>query len=207
MQPVDPQKTKRAAAFSLWMNAPMPMLTLFKTLDVSNLVRQSRRRKLPFHMLMCWCIGKAASQMEEFYLLPVGQELMRYDSIAVSTVVPTRDGGINTCDLAYDPDLERFAQAYALRTRQVQETGQALDLSESHMVIGASALARYEIDGAVNIYAGMYNNPYLIWGKYRKGLWKTTLSLSFQFHHTQMDGMQGGEFLERLQREIRQLRA
>ena len=40
------------------------------------------------------------------------------------------------------------------------------------MVIGTSALPQTEIDGAVNIYAGYYNNPFLVWGKYRKKLWR-----------------------------------
>ena len=29
-----------------------------------------------FNMLLCWCIGKAAAGMEDFYLLPVGDKLM-----------------------------------------------------------------------------------------------------------------------------------
>ena len=66
-----------------------------------------------------------------------------------------------------------------------------------------SRRAGYEIDGAVNIYAGCYNNPFLIWGKYRKKWLRTTLPVSFQFHHTQMDGIPAAEFLERLQQEIR----
>ena len=49
--------------------------------------------------------------------------------------------------------------------------------------------------------SGIFNNPFLIWG-YRKGLFKTTLKLSFQFHHTQMDGAQAGRFLQRLQEII-----
>ena len=38
---VDPTQTSRAYAFEMWMQAPMPMVTLFKTLDVSRLVRLS----------------------------------------------------------------------------------------------------------------------------------------------------------------------
>ena len=72
MKEIDPKQTKRAAAFDLWMNAPMPMVTFFKTLDVTNLIKLSRKYGYKFNMLMCWCIGKAASQVEEFYLLPVG---------------------------------------------------------------------------------------------------------------------------------------
>lgn len=57
MKEVDPQSTARALAFELWMKVPMPMVTLMKTLDVTPLVRMSRKRGYKFHMLLCWCIG------------------------------------------------------------------------------------------------------------------------------------------------------
>lgn len=203
---VDPAQTGRAEAFALWMNAPMPMVTLFKTLDVTRPAKLGRKRGIKFNMLMCWCVGKAASQTEQFYLLPVGEKLMRYDSLAVSTVVATKDGGISTCDIPFTNDLQSFERDYLKLTRQVHSTGQPYDLSESHMVIGTSALASYDIDGVVNIYAGIYNNPFVIWGGYRKKLLKTTLPVSFQFHHTQMDGLHAARFLDRLQQELEQLK-
>ena len=205
MKEVDPKSTSRALAFELWMKAPMPMVTLMKTLDVTALVRLSRKQGYQFNMLLCWCIGKAAVRTEDFYLLPVGDKLMQYDRLAVNTVVTTRDGGIATCDIPVSSDLESFNQDYRKLTGQVRESGESFELGEDYMVIGTSALAGYEIDGAVNIYAGCYNNPFLIWGKYRKTWLHTTLPVSFQFHHTQMDGIPAAEFLERLQQEIRQL--
>ena len=71
------------------------------------------------------------------------------------------------------------------------------------MVIGTSAIVDTEIDGAVGMNSGIFNNPFLIWGKYQKGLFRTTLKLSFQFHHTQMDGAHAGRFLHLLQETIR----
>lgn len=205
MKEVDPKSTSRTLAFELWMKAPMPMVTLMKTLDVTPLVRLSRKRNLKFNMLLCWCIGTAAEQTAEFYLLPVGDKLMRYDRLAVNTVVTARDGSIATCDIPVSANLEQFNQDYLKLTGQVHESGESFELGEDYMVIGTSALAGYEIDGAVNIYAGCYNNPFLIWGKYRKRWLRATLPVSFQFHHTQMDGIPAAEFLERLQRKIRQL--
>ena len=79
---IDPKTTSRAEAYDLWMSATNPMVTFFKTLDVTPLYRLSRRRGLKFNMLLCWCIGKAACDVKEFYLLPVGRELLQYDSIA-----------------------------------------------------------------------------------------------------------------------------
>ncbi|WMJ77109.1 MULTISPECIES: CatA-like O-acetyltransferase, family 2 [unclassified Sedimentibacter] len=199
---IDPKKTKRAVAFELWMNAPMPMVTLIKTLDIMPLIKASRRYGYKFNMLMCWCIGKAASKTEEFYVLPVGDKLMQYDRLAINTVVTTKDNNINTCDIPFSDKLEKFNKDYFELTKQVHDSCETHNLGGDYMVIGTSALAGYEIDGAVNIYAGFYNNPFMIWGKFRKKLFKATLPISFQFHHTQMDGAPAAQFLEFLQNEI-----
>lgn len=206
MKEVDVKQTKRAVAFELWMKAPMPMVTLFKTLDVTNLVKLSRKNNYKFNMLMYYCIGKAATQIEEFYMLPVGEKLMQYNKIAVNTVVITRNNDINTCDIPFSDDLLRFNQDYLNLTRQVQDTCKTHNLGEDYMVIGTSALIQYDIDGAINIYAGFYNNPFIIWSKYKKKFLKTILTISFQFHHTQMDGSHAAYFLKCLQNEINNLR-
>ena len=198
---VDPKSTTRAAAFDLWMSAPNPMVTFFKTLDVTPLVRYSRRRGLKFNMLMCWCVGRAASGIKEFYLLPVGHELLKYDTIAVNTIVKNRTGEVSSCDVPFSDSLARFNADYLLLTREAAESCADHDLTDS-MVIGTSAIIDTEIDGAVGMNSGIFNNPFIIWGKYHKGLFRTTLKLSFQFHHTQMDGAHAGRFLQRLQEGI-----
>ena len=191
---INPSETSRAYAYNMWMKAPMPMVTFFKTLDVSRLLRFSRRRKMKFNMLMCYCIGKAASQIEEFRTLPVGDRLLRYDTLAVNTIVLNRQGEVSSCDIPFSTDLYAFNADYLQLTRQVADTCENHDLSEDSMVIGTSALARFDIDGAVGMYSGIFNNPFLIWGKYRKKLFRATLTLSFQFHHTQMDGAHAARF-------------
>ena len=201
MEEVNPRETSRAYAFEMWMKAPMPMMTMFKTLDVTRLVSLSRRLGLKFNMLMCWCVGHAASQVKEFYMLPVGDKLIRYDSIAVNTIVANREGEVSSCDIPYSDDLTEFNGDYLRLTRQVADSCENHDITDS-MVIGTSALAQYDIDGAVGMYSGVFNNPFLIWGRYRKKWFRTTLTVSFQFHHTQMDGVHAARFLDLLQREI-----
>lgn len=201
---VDPAQTTRASAYALWMGAPNPMVTFFKTLDVTRLVRLSRRKGLKFNMLLCWCIGNAASQIKEFYLLPVGLTLYRYDALAVNTIVKNSQGEISSCDVPFHPDLMQFNQEYLALTQHVAARCEDYDLPE-HMVIGTSAIIDTEIDGAVGMNSGIYNNPFLIWGRYHRGFRRTTLTLSFQFHHTQMDGAHAGRFLALVQENIRTL--
>ena len=148
MNEVNPRETSRAYAFEMWMKAPMPMVTFFKTLDVSRIRKISLKKGLKFNMLMCWCIGKAATQIKEFFLLPVGDKLIQYDSIAVNTIVANSQGEVSSCDIPFTPDLKAFNADYLRLTRQVAATCENHDLIDS-MVIGTSALARFDIDGAV----------------------------------------------------------
>lgn len=204
---VSPQETPRAHAYEMWIDAPMPMVTLSRKLDVTRLVRMRKRRGLKFNMLMCWCIGRAASRIKAFYTLPVGKKLVQYDRIAVCVIVANKDGGLNSCDIPFSDDVRRFGEDYLRLTRHVHATCADHELPE-HMVVGTSALLQSEIDGAVGIYSEKFCNPFLIWGRYRRPLFaKATLTVSFQFHHTQMDGADGATFLANLQKEIKGLRA
>ena len=199
---INPKDTTRAMAYELWMKAPNPMVTFLKTFDVTNLVRVSRKKKMKFNMLLDFCIGKAAVDVKEFYILPVGDRLMQYDTIAVNTIVKNRDGEVSSCDILQTDDLEAFNREYLTYTVQVSQTCQDRDLSEESMVIGTSAVIDTEIDCAVGMYSGIFNNPFMIWGKYRKKRFRYELPISFQFHHTQMDGAHAGRFLANLQKEI-----
>ena len=203
---IDPKETTRAMAYELWMKAPNPMVTFFKTLDVTNLIRVSKRRGLKFNMLLDWCIGKAAAGVKEFYILPVVDQLIAYDSIAVNTIVKNRTGEVSSCDILFTEDLDAFNREYLEHTARVAETCVDRDLSENSMVIGTSAIVDTEIDGAVGMNSGIFNNPFLIWGRYRRRFLRYTLPISLQFHHTQMDGAHAGRFLERVQQEINRLR-
>jgi len=203
---IDPKDTTRASAYELWMKAPNPMVTFFKTLDVTNLIKISKSRKLKFNMLLDYCIGKAAVCVKEFFILPVGEDLIQYDTVAVNTIVKNKNGEVSSCDILYTEDLDKFNQDYMAYTAEVALTCQDRDLSANSMVIGTSAIVDTEIDGAVGMNSGIFNNPFIFWGRYRKRIFKYYLPVSFQFHHTQMDGTHAGRFLEDLQNEIRRLK-
>ena len=198
---VNPQESNRAEAFRMWMSSPMPMVTLVKTLDVTRLVKVSKKSGLKFTALLCWCIGKAASQVEEFYTLPVDGKLYRYDKLAINVIVENSKGGINSCDIPYSDDIQQFNRDHLMLTAQAANECQSTFL-EGHMVIGTSAMIETELDCIVNQYTDQFCNPMVMWGKYRQRLFKTTLPVSFQFHHVQMDGGHAARFLDILQKEI-----
>ncbi|MBQ7898238.1 MAG: chloramphenicol acetyltransferase [Bacteroidales bacterium] len=202
---VDPKQTTRAFAYESWMQAPNPMVTFIKTINVTRLVRVSKKQGVKFNMLLDWCIGKAAAPIKEFYVLPVGDELIQYDSIAVNTIVKNKTGEVSSCDILFNEKLKEFNDEYLKYTSEVATTCQDRDLSEDSMVIGTSAIIDTEIDGAVGMNSGIFNNPFIIWGRYKKKFFRYYLTISFQFHHTQMDGAHAGRFLANLQNEINRI--
>ena len=200
-QEINPKDTNRAVAFDLWMKSPMPMVTLTKTFDVTRLLKVSRRKNMKFTILLCWCIGKTASQMKEFYLLPEEGKLYEYDRLAINVIVSNKEGGINSCDIPYTDDLERFGEDYITLT-QAASTFCRSSFVDGLMVIGTSALLTAELDSIVNQYTDQFCNPMVMWGRYRKHWFKVNLPISFQFHHVQMDGLHAARFLEELQKTI-----
>ena len=201
---VNIEETTRAEAFSLWMTSPMPMVTLTKTFNVNKLLKASKRRGVKFNALLCWCIGKAASKINEFYILPEKDKLFKYDSIAINVIVNNCKGGINSCDIAYTDDVEQFVREYNLLTEQVASQCKSTFIEDS-MIVGTSAMIQTELDCIVNQYTDKFCNPMVMWGKYRRNWFTTTLPISFQFHHVQMDGGDGTYFLEQLQQVINEL--
>ena len=171
-QEINPKDTNRAMAFELWMKSPMPMVTLTKTFDVTRLCRVSHQGKL-----------------------------MKYDRLAINVIVNNKGGGINSCDILYTNDLEQFGQDYMVLTQSASTSCQSSFIDDA-MVIGTSAMTATELDSIVNQYTDQFCNPMVMWGRYRKVWLRTTLPISFQFHHVQMDGGHAARFLEELQKTI-----
>ena len=203
-QEINPKDTNRAVAFELWMKSPMPMVTLTKTFDVTRLYQVSRSRGLKFNMLLCWCIGKAASGIEEFYMLPQHGKLYKYDRMAINVIVDNVLGGLSFCDIAVTDDLEQFNDNYLHLTKTISQTCRDI-LDDDAVVVGTSALIGTDLDCIVNQYTDQFCNPMVMWGRYRKKWLKVTLPISFQFHHAQMDGGHAAHFLEELQKVIKSI--
>ena len=203
-QEINPKDTNRAVAFELWMKSPMPMVTLTKTFDVTRLYQVSRSRGLKFNMLLCWCIGMAASGIEEFYMLPQHGKLYKYDRMAINVIVDNVLGGLSFCDVAVTDDLEQFNDNYLHLTKTISQTCRDI-LDDDAVVVGTSALTSTDLDCIVNQYNDQFCNPMVMWGRYRKKWLKVTLPISFQFHHAQMDGGHAAHFLEELQKVIKSI--
>ena len=106
------------------------MVTIFKTLDITNLMeRKAAGYKL--NMLLCYCIALAANETPEFRLLPVGKKMIVYDQIGVNVIVSNPNGGINSCDIPYAEKLDEFNRSYLELTEKVRHTCENFEINDS----------------------------------------------------------------------------
>ena len=137
-------------------------------------------------------------------MLPQNGKLYKYDRLAINVIVNNRNGDINSCDVPYCDDLEKFNRDYMALTQSASSSCQST-FEDDAMVIGTSAMTATELDSIVNQYNDQFCNPMVMWGRYRKKWLKVTLPVSFQFHHAQMDGGHAARFLEELQHVIKSI--
>ena len=138
--------------------------------------------------------------------MPVGDKLMQFDKIAINSQVMNHTGDVSSCDIEFCGDSEKYYHDYMTYTSEVAKSCVDRDLSNECMVIGTSAVIDTELEFGGGMYSGIYNNPFIIWGRYSRRWFRYYLNISFQFHHTQMDGAHAARFLEGVQREIDNLK-
>ena len=74
MREIDPMATSRAYAFEMWMNAPMPMVTFFRTLDVSALVKAGKKKRLEIQYAYVLVYRKGGERNQGILYVACGQK-------------------------------------------------------------------------------------------------------------------------------------
>lgn len=90
---------------------------------------------------------------------------MQYDSIAINVIVGNKKGGINSCDIPYSDDIQKFNEDYLRLTSEAAAECKSSSLEDA-MVVGTSAMIGTELDCIVNQYTDLFCNPMLMWGSY-----------------------------------------
>ena len=200
MKELQPESTSRALAYSMFIDAPQPTVTMFKTLDITRLYRFAKRGER-LNAMLCYTAGLAALEIPEFKLRVKDKRLFALDEpFLIGYVTPNKEGGIGVCDVPLCATYKEFRLAYERLGKELFESCQTMN-GES-VLLGTSAVVTTELDGIVNMYSEAFCNPFLAWGRYKKRFLHTELKVSFQFHHVQMDGGQAAAFLESWQQKI-----
>lgn len=72
MHEIEPLKTNRATSYKLYINAPMPMVTIFKTFDITKLIQlKEKGYKLNMFFVTAFFQPHRRQKNSTFYLLTI----------------------------------------------------------------------------------------------------------------------------------------
>ncbi len=201
MKELLPEKTNRALAYSLFIDAPQPTVTVFKTLNVTRLYRYARRGE-KFNAMLCYTAALAAKEVAEFQTRVKDKRLYALEApFHISFVLKNKAGGLGICAVPICESYAEFSRLYEEKAKALYESCAPMGDEES-VLLGTSAMTETVLDGIVNLYSEAFCNPFLSWSRYEKHFFKVNLKASFQFHHVQMDGGHAAKFLELWQQKI-----
>ncbi len=102
--------------------APMPMVTIFRTVDITNLGHLKEKGHSAEHAAVL-LYRRGGIACEEFYLLPAETKMLEYERIGVNVIIANQNGGINSCDIPFTSDLDSLTPLIKRLTAQVRISG------------------------------------------------------------------------------------
>lgn len=201
---IDLNTYENANRYNRFINEPSPSVCVSGNFDITNIYKQKLKgHKL--NALLCYCVLQAAQNIKEFHYSIKEDGLYYYKNVKTNAVVNGIDGKLYYADYKYYDTFEEFEKeydkineyCYSKCTHYQEDTG---------ALIGTSAIVGYPFTSiSLDISPKFWDN-FILWGKYVKKLFKTTLNISLRFHHATIDGQRAAQFFNELQKQFNTLK-
>ncbi len=195
---------KRKNHFKYFNSLAYPYVGLTVNVDIADLLKMIKEKKLPLFLSICYCISKAANRVPEFRQRILENQIVEYDYCLTSHTVALSDGTYCYCDLDSNRSFEDYIH-YAVNEQEKAKQKNSI-IEEADDILGKifiSTIPWVSYTALINptpIPAD--SNPRITWGKYFTQDEKVFLPVSVLCHHALVDGLHISKFYEFLNEEI-----
>jgi chloramphenicol O-acetyltransferase type A len=202
---IDVQNWERKDLFTLYTTDLKLVMNMTADIDVTNLLRFTKKHGLKFYPTMIWVVSKRINARDEFkYCLTKEGELLKWDYVSPSYTDfnPQTEKFVKFVS-EYSDDLFTFHdRVMADRAKHKDEVGFVPNQPENFFDISCLPWTRYN-SFDVHVYGeGLSLFPIVIWGKYQEEKGKIMMPVSMNIHHAVCDGFHLCRFFKELQEEI-----
>lgn len=196
---IDEKTWERAMHCMVFRNSIEPQFCVSFEADITNFKEKVKKQGLSFTMAMVYAVCKCANEIEEFRYRFLDGKIVLYDRVDTAFTylnkstnlfkvvnVPIVDDIIDYCKLAYmiaNEQKEYFTGPLANDVFQCSPMPWITFTHISHTNSGKK-------DNAI---------PLFDWGKYYEKSGRIMIPISVQVHHSFVDGIHIGQFVDRLQ--------
>ena len=198
-QVIDEATWPRAMHCAVFRNSVEPAFCVTFEANITNFKKKVREQGLSFTLAMVYAVCSCANEVEAFRYRFLDGEVVLFDRVDTAfTYLDPETELFKVVNVPFLDDMEAYV-ALASKTAQEQETYFTGPLGNDVFQCSPMPWVTYTHISHTN--SGKKDNatPLFDWGKYYEKDGKLLIPVSVQAHHSFVDGLHIGQFVERLQ--------
>lgn len=198
-QIIDEKTWKRAMHCMIFRNSVEPAFCVTFELDITRFLPRIKEQGYSFTMAMVYAVCKCANEIEEFRYRFVDDKVVLFDKI--DTAFTYLDQETELFKVVNVPMQDTMEDYVAKATRMAREQAEYFTGPLGNDVFQCSPMPWVAYTHISHTNSGKKDNatPLFDWGKYFERDGRVVMPVSVQAHHSFVDGLHIGRFVDRLQ--------
>ena len=195
---------KRKEHLEYFNRLSYPYVGLTANVDITDLIKSVKTKKLPFFLTVCYCVSRAANGVPEFRQRIRENKIIEFDNCKTSHTVALEDGTYCYCTLDSNMSFLDFIP-YAEQEQEAARINRTIGEEEEEIYdkIFISTLPWISYTALVQpVPIPADSNPRITWGRYAIQGDKIMMPVSVLCHHGLVDGIHIAGFYKLLDRQI-----
>lgn len=197
---IDEKTWERAMHCMVFRNSIEPQFCVTFGADITNFKEKVKNQGLSFTMAMVYAVCKCANEIEEFRYRFLDGKIVLYDR--VDTAFTYLNKSTNLFKVVNVPFIDDISEYCKLAYKTANEQREYFNGPLGNDVFQCSPMPWVTFTHISHTNSGKKDNatPLFDWGKYYEKNGRIMIPISVQAHHSFVDGIHVGQFVNGLQK-------
>ena len=199
---VDEKNWERAVHCMVFRNSVEPAFCVTLEVDITNFLQKVKEQNFSFTIAMVYAVCKCANEIEAFRYRFLDGNIVLFDKIDTAFTYLNQDTEL--FKVVNVPMQNSIGEYVELATKTAREQKEYFTGPLGNDVFQCSPMPWIAYTHISHTNSGKKDNatPLFDWGKYYEKNGQTVMPLSVQAHHSFVDGIHIGKFIDKLQKYI-----
>jgi len=205
-QIIDEKNWERAMHCMIFRNSIEPAFCVTFEVDVTNFLQKVKEQGFSFTLSMVYAVCKCANEIEAFRYRFLDGKIVLFDKI--DTAFTYLNKITRLFKVVNVPMQDNIQDYITLATKIVEEQKEYFTGPLGNDIFQCSPMPWVTYTHISHTNSGKKDNatPLFDWGKYYKKNKKIIMPVSVQVHHSFVDGIHIGEFVNKLQKYMNEMK-
>lgn len=202
MKVIDLKQWERTAHFNFFRRMDYPQYNICVNLDITRFLESIKRKDMPFYYAMIFAATHVINEAEEFRYRIRGEQVILHDFVhPYFTDMSVGSDLFKMVTVDMEASMEAFVVKAEEKSRQQQDQFVVKDVEGRDDLIYITCIPWVSFTSLSHTISFNKDDsiPRLAWGKYFADGERIMLPFSVQAHHSFVDGIHIGRYVDRLQ--------